>query len=266
MRLPKPAPAFLMFVAVLSTVQPAVAETNLSQPCALNFALLGGEKSAELLSKIVFDKIPSAAQAAAQTPRVATSSVVYQIPLSEADYKAVFKTASISTTERSEIEAAGRLLTATTRDVASVNSEDTFAKFLKNTTSKNVIVVGHNEDGSFAFLDGSRTRLWNLSQLCAEAAKSCVFISCRSNDYVAAGSQGVRRDLTLAEGIYIADKIHGWLLTRTGQITDIDLAKFSSEVETQAFLKYHVAYIALNGCGAVGGATVVYVYVEGIQQ
>jgi hypothetical protein len=261
------AASVLMFAGLLDASEPVAAQSNLRSSCSMNFAMIGRKNSAELLRGLIFDKVPPQPEALAITPRSATSSVVYQLPFSEADYKTVFGKEAVSVTEKTEIESAKRFfIRSGLSENKSIKNSETFNKYLKESTSQNIIVVGHNESGHFSFLDGTPSEIWSLSEDCARARKNCIFISCRSKDYVAAGSLGVKRDLTFEEGIYIAEKIHDWLNDQTSQITDLKLTKFISETQTKAHFKYHVAYIAMNGCEVAAGGTVLYIVVQGVRE
>lgn len=257
----------IMLATLLCISEPTAAQPNLKSSCSINFSMIGSKDPAEFLRGLIFDQIPPQAESLAVTPRNSTASVLYQLPFSEADYKKVFNKEVMSVTEKAEIESAKRFFVRSSLvENKSVRSPEAFNKYLNESPSQNIIVVGHNENGHFSFLDGTSSKISTLSEDCAQARKTCIFISCRSKDYVAAGSIGVKRELTLEEGIYIAEKIHDWLKGHTAQITDIELTKFISETQTKAHFKYHVAYIAMNGCGAAAGGTVLYIFVQGVRE
>jgi hypothetical protein len=59
-------------------------------------------------------------------------------------------------------------------------------------------------------------------------------ISCRSKGYLSDGSIGVKRDLTLREGAYIAKNIQTWLAPQHADVSLSHVAAYFSSVEGAA--------------------------------
>jgi len=68
------------------------------------------------------------------------------------------------------------------------------------------IVVGHNEDGRFRFLDGSVTNLSELETSCARKGSPCVFLSCSSSEHLHS-SPGVPRAITFEEAAFVSQRL-----------------------------------------------------------
>jgi hypothetical protein len=135
---------------------------------------------------------------------------------------------------------------------------------VKETPGSFALIAGHNENGKFVFLGGAREEIPILSEDCARAVKVCIFISCKSNDYVKDGAIGVSRDLTLAEGVYITTKIRRWLEEHPN-VSIVQVAAFTRSVELRANLRFHVSYFAMAACAAAGTPAVAYILIEGVQ-
>jgi prepilin-type processing-associated H-X9-DG protein len=209
----------------------------------------------------------ASAASQAKVEREATSAIMSQVPMSQGDFRAVFYLErNLSAGELAEIESLQRFSTARGIDVVpTVKSNGGFASYLEKEGAANVIVVGHNDKGNFVFLDGSRTHLWSLTEECEKARKNCIFVSCRSSSVLERGVVGVKRDLTLEEGIYIADRLQAWLKEQKGSVTVEQMAAQMSSIETKAYLKYHVSFIVMKSC-LPGAGVVLYIYVAEIRE
>lgn len=145
-------------------------------------------------------------------------------------------------------------------------TEEGFINFLNQQTSQFIVIAGHNEKGYFKFRDGNSLSLLIMSKRCGEIHKICIFVSCRSKDYLTDGSVGVSRDLKLDEGIWLAGRIATWIDSQHHPVSVIDVRNFFVKADREANVRYHVSYIVLAGCGAAAVTVpVVYILVEGAE-
>ncbi|GLS91051.1 hypothetical protein GCM10007916_21190 [Psychromonas marina] len=59
-----------------------------------------------------------------------------------------------------------------------------FANYLSSAKSDYVTIIGHNDDGDFAFLTPPSIGLTKMAAMCVTANKKCIFLSCESSSYI----------------------------------------------------------------------------------
>lgn len=96
--------------------------------------------------------------------------------------------------------------------IAQASDENTIVKqFLKNTDSEYVTFTGHNEDGLLMLPKGGKIKLHDVAQICVEFAKKCVFLSCKSKNYIspeALTNVGVSKDLSYTDALSLIEEIN----------------------------------------------------------
>ncbi len=254
----------IVAVALILVREVRAQDATIANACAMKFALIGGGSDESNYRSLFHETIPTSILPAFEQKRLPTSRIFSQVPLSESEYRIVFPSAKLSKGESDEIIDAGRFFKTLSPDAdgSVINSSD-FSAYLSTQKDDNIIIVGHNKDGRFAFLDGTSSKISDMVEDCAKNNKNCIFISCRSNDFVKLGMVGVKRDLTLEEGLYIANKLDNWIKIQQNAIGIDEISSYVKNVETTAHLKYHSSYIIMTGCA--GAATVVYISVQGIK-
>jgi hypothetical protein len=219
----------------------------------------------------LFNEIPQQAAATASHVNVPTVSVFYQLPQTPNEYAKVFAVKgggeNVTRAQQSEMEGAKAFLKRK-KGLPSgllVRNLDGFSAYLHTVKSRYVILVGHNVDGQFAFLTGDLEDITMLEKACEQAAKKCIFVSCRSTDYLTSGTSiGVERDLTLKEGIDLAETLRAFISAHVPSITDVQIAGYLHKISLKSHLKYHVTYMALTGCSTIAGSVVLAIAVQSI--
>jgi 6-phosphogluconolactonase len=126
-----------------------------------------------------------------------------QLPTTPEEYRALFGDDAI-VSEPVEEELRRVHLAVRDEERRSI-SATTFDQKLKETRGFYVAMVGHNEAGQFRFLDGSSKPLLELARSCESLGRMCIFLSCRSEQYLRSESSaiGVAQDLTFVQAITI---------------------------------------------------------------
>jgi hypothetical protein len=225
----------------------------------------------------VYDKVPLAALSTFNERRSRTAVAIVEVPFHEAEYKSVFKlNRDITASEEDDIRAArdqyfksGFNGFMNLRGMSESERTAGFADFLKHQPQDFVVMVGHNWNGEFVFRNGDHLSLVLMSKTCTALLKKCIFVSCRSKDYITDGSVGVSRDLKMNEGIWIGSRIATWIDSQREPVALADLKIVFSKMERDAHIRYHASYIVFSGCGAAvaaaGAGYGVYLLVEGAE-
>jgi hypothetical protein len=134
--------------------------------------------------------------------------VLNALPRSEAEYRNVFGTDTVSQSAVSQMRHAQQSLEASF-DRAQIQSMSTIMSpaLLRLVPGTVVVVIGHNEKGVIRMPDGRRVSIREASLNCLKAAKLCIFLSCRSAAYLDGLLPGVHRDIGLAEASAFAKEI-----------------------------------------------------------
>lgn len=226
----------------------ATAPSQLSSPCSLLFT------SGNWLSQTVFPALPAEAAQTARVPVAGRLATINQLPATTDEFSRVFSTAKVTATDRQQMADAAAYLKSLGmgRGLTEITAK-TFDEFLQKTDATWVAIIGHNEGGEFRFLDGSTEHIALLERSCSLRGKLCIFISCNSRDYIETDSRlGMSRELTLKEGLYVAHRLNSIIGASTSQLSIVDVANQVARVSRNANIRFHVAYLALKGCGAMG--------------
>jgi hypothetical protein len=151
--------------------------------------------------------------------RVSNHEVYAAIPTDEKEFRGVFGV-NPSIAELGQAQAARNLLK--TNNIKTTLGEDVdFSRFLAQSPSKLISVIGHNEGGLLRIAEGVSVRLSDMVKACEEAAKLCVFFSCRAQDYFrtfkASNGLGARFDLTFREASQAVVQLDGYIAREGGQ-------------------------------------------------
>jgi hypothetical protein len=211
---------------------------------------------ADPLSLIQFQGVPQEAKREAEKSRRATVSTYYQLPTKASDIPLIFgATKSASAADQREIaEVKARLSSLGIADANREMTADSFEETIKKSPSDFIILVGHNYEGQFAFLDGHGEDLADLANSCAKSGKICIFVTCRSKEWIPpADAHGVSYEITYNEGIYMASEIAAFLGRQAKGATSAKAVdSYIEGLERHAHFKFQVKYMILKGCaGAV---------------
>ena len=120
-----------------------------------------------------------------------------------------------------------------------------------------VVIVGHNQDGYFAFPDGSKRSIEDITEDTAKRHKRPIFISCQARKKLAGSkvAYATDRDLSMEEGAEIAAAVVGLLAAKGERPASIEELKTEIEkIDVSTGRRHTVAYVALLACHALGGA------------
>src|SRR5436309_3503276 len=177
-------PAWLSVLAIFTLQTVLLPATQIRSLCEKHLAL-----ESNPWPGVLFSAAPADAVREAQVPHSSNVQIYYQLPITDADYRKLFGAEhTISAQTREEIQQVKTSLKVNgLQDAHRELTADNFGDVLKRTTAAYVLIVGHNQEGRFAFLNGSDKALDDLANDCAASGKICIFISCRSRKYIHAG-------------------------------------------------------------------------------
>lgn len=132
------------------------------------------------------------------------------------------------------------------------NFESTLASIKENV----VIIVGHNDRGTFRFLDGTSESVTELAESVGKYGKLPVFVSCRAAEFVSGTGVGTKTVLTSVAGLMIADQLSRSLGENPLRKVSVDsLATTTARFESSVNTKLMVNYMVIRGCH-IGGLVV----------
>jgi len=158
-------------------------------------------------------------------------------------------TKKISALKRSDVS---REITSATLDAVAAYGNEPY-----------VALVGHNDDGQFVFLDGSREDIADLASTFTLHGKVPIFISCSAAAHVAGRAPATTRDLTIAEALAIEADLRDFMTTAKRFSTG-DLYAHLRSAEQRAKFRYKTRYLLMKGCAAVGGAIVLAILIQAL--
>ncbi|RWA68843.1 hypothetical protein [Mesorhizobium sp.] len=143
----------------------------------------------------------------------ASNSTFAVFPTSDAEFAKIFET---SASKGNSVQLASELeLLQSVSNITFAKPTDgfqEFQKFLDNSSTAYVTVIGHNNDGNFRFLRGGDIHLTAMAEACNAAQKRCIFLSCRSELFGVGGNEGenvgIRSDITFGDAALIADALN----------------------------------------------------------
>ena len=222
----------------------------------------------------VYETIPQAALPVAAERHEPKAVAMVEVPLHANEYQAVFGvTRDLTAAQNAELTSARNQFWKSAMNgfrnfayIEGPRTDEAFTNLLKQEHSTFIVIAGHNQKGDFKFRDGNSLSIVIMSKRCGEMHKVCIFVSCKSKDYLTDGSVGVSRELKLDEGIWLAGRIATWINSQHHPVSVADVRNFFAKADREANVRYHVSYIVLAGCGAAAvGAPVVYLLVEGAE-
>lgn len=203
------------------------------------------------------------------------------IPSTPLQYQAVFgsrPTAHATNEMRKAASEAEGQFGLSTPDV--FLSSKTFADVVKATSAQYFVVVGHNANGEFTFLDGSRKPIREMIQDVAEHGKVPIFVSCKAKQVIeqskgstpsgegmdksgalpmttevtarAAGTAGM---LTLSQGVLIAKAITVFI-QKNGSASPAQVARMLERLEVASSRRLQVRLYVQRG-SVLGGSLIV---------
>ncbi|MGV6830358.1 MAG: hypothetical protein ACWA5P_02190 [bacterium] len=151
------------------------------------------------------------------------------------------------------------------------------AEFIENSESNYITFTGHNESGLLKLPSGESIELNKVAELCVEFAKRCVFLSCKSNDYISSTSNsGVNSELSFsdANSMIVAinkkserSKNNEISYNDFSNYVSTELDKTLSEIQFRSKAIYHVKRVGkVSGIGGVSYTTNEYLSEDGQQQ
>jgi len=159
--------------------------------------------------------------------------VFLSIPNGESDFSRIFPDKEPTNLALNEIEFVSNgieeltsIYGDTVQRTLEGESLSDFIKYITESESKYLAIVGHNQSGEFAFLDPPPISISKMAALCANLNKKCIFLSCSSVDYIKPGSEniGVNRKISYLEAKHILEHISKYL-SNNKETSTIDLAR-----------------------------------------
>lgn len=136
------------------------------------------------------------------------STVVSFLPRTDTEFTAVHSYTPSASKLRESVRANERLNELfPAGKIASPPSNDTeMAELLRDAKTDYVIIIGHNDQGSFVFPNGSRNSLESMDGQCIEYKVRCIFLSCSAERYVQASSGSIE-DISPHQAYLIAKNL-----------------------------------------------------------
>ena len=236
--------------------------------CAKHMESLSSDSIHEIKS-IAFTAPPNEAKKEASRRYKGTSRIFLELPLKDIHFKAMYGD-EVTVTAKDAHEM--RDLEQKIASGPGLKAHDglSASKFKENIQSGTkegiVIVVGHNEDGLFRFIDGSSDDLADLANICSAAGQLCVFVSCNAYSHLlGSNSVGLDREIGFAQSVDLAQSIVRFLSAHQDTGTSAEeIQNFVRGIKRDEKKVYETKLIAFEGCGEVEGRVVIAVYVHAI--
>jgi hypothetical protein len=197
----------------------------------------------------LYSTAPAEAQAVVNAPRPAEVQAFFSLPVTETEYRQVYRR-EISASHNADLEATREAVHALAEQGSPLTSSK-LAGAVHSTDDSYVLFVGHNEGGSFRFVDGSEQKLSDMAEIAVAEKKVPIFLSCGSSRY-APGAIGVHRDLRTSEALDAARAVVGFIRSRKA-VSPLEIQAFLNQ--TQQNLK--TVYLVQQGCHVAAGVLVV---------
>ncbi len=205
---------------------------------------------------------PKEAMAAANKRLPPTSSLFFLGPVNQNDYTKVFpESQGVTRSNLDELaKVRGHLLHEfDRRDADRDTTAATFEQKVQKASGSFVMVVGHNSNGRFIFLDGSSEGISELAEMAAKHEKRAVFLSCRSRQHIKRSpAVGLSLDVEAKRALDLAKDIDKFLKGREGRpVTLVEMHSFLNSAELKAERRHKVVFVAKRGCHIASGLVVV---------
>lgn len=174
--------------------------------------------------------------------------------MTESEYRSVYGT-NITASKVGELAATKKAMADLGAGKGPKLSAAALPAQLEKSNAEYVIFVGHNEEGTFKFADGTSMSLSDMTEIATRAQKIPIFISCGAKSYVSEAI-GVHRELGVSEAIAATKVVVSFVKSRdrvSAQQIQEHLSDFNH--------KYRVAYVVQRGCHAATGLLVVAIIV-----
>jgi len=142
--------------------------------------------------------------------------------------------------------------------VSGLSASD-FANYLSSTKSDYVAIIGHNDDGNFAFLTPPTINLSKMAAMCVAADKKCIFLSCESSSYISndmADTISINPSISYADALKVVDAV----MKLSSNSSKLSLSEIETVVQkTVTFAKYKpvVQYVSVSSSAVAGLAGIV---------
>jgi hypothetical protein len=137
-----------------------------------------------------------------------------------------------------------------------------FVRFLNETSSRFITIIGHNANGIFYFADGSNLNLSEMVTLARDSRKRLIILSCNSKVYVSdEDADGLRSVVSYDEALHIARDLERYFETHARSGHPLSYADVAANIPAlirasnrDARIKYRVAFISKKVAGTAGVA------------
>lgn len=218
------------------------------------------------LNSVCFDAAPQVARVAASKRYTGGARVFLELPIADDQFRRVYgDDAVVSVKDEREMEnLRGQIAIGFGLKAHDGLSETAFRKTISSTQNAVIIIVGHNDQGTFHFIDGSNEGIADLANECASAGHLCVFVSCNSSRYLTGqGAVGIDRAIGLKAAVELSEKLTAYIGEKNGQgISAKDLVLFVRGIRVDNKKPNNARLLVMKGCGDARGKTVIAVYVH----
>ena len=138
-------------------------------------------------------------------PIKANVAIIDLLPKTREEYSSVFKREGVSQGAEAEMASSEQVIQNTFGRLR--HRADDVVTALPDVSADIVVIIGHNESGLLRTPSGKIINIFEASRGCLTAGKFCIFLTCRSADYLSELQLGVTRDLGIVEASRIAKEI-----------------------------------------------------------
>ena len=223
-------------------------------------------KDPKYVKRFYFAEIPPPASKVAETPLRSTVHTFVVAPTTTAEYSTIFARESGTSSNKKPIPITAaqsdevatiqvQLKTILKREgVDSQLNEKSVGSAIKDSQASYIILIGHNEEGWFRFLDGSRILLDEIVSS-ARSDQRVILLSCGSSQRMSKQSAemaaGVSADLTYAQAFELAARIQKVIESSKGEISlgavKTQLQKATSDIQFKHEIGYFIMKAACFG-------------------
>jgi hypothetical protein len=239
-------------------------QRQVETPCQAHMSFIGG---GEYFPHFYHEDPPAEAQPVLGKPLHDTVETFLVAPINSDEYVRVFgqkgsAPATITQAQSTEITKIKQRLqadfhrTAGNRDI----NGDNYKRVIGDSKSSYVLIVGHNDDGFFHFLDGSTTLLDDLVTA-ARPDQRLVLLSCKAESRLsnqsAKKAAATQYELTYAQAFDIATKVQQFIASAGSDISLGAIRDFLQGSEAQSSVRYKVGVFATKAVCAAGAIIVI---------
>lgn len=136
------------------------------------------------------------------------STVVSFLPQTDSEFKAIYSEPPSARKLAESVRANERLRKSFSSEkfLSPPNDDEGFGQVLQDARTDYIVIIGHNDDGSFVMPSGNSYSLTSMDGQCIEFKVRCIFISCSAAQYLDV-SAGAIEDIPPEQAFLIAKRL-----------------------------------------------------------